>query len=492
MASRVYSLSWTDLRISFKELSMIFRLLSFVMLLPLAATFGYNTGKTVYMRLLDSATFITPFLALYLLYRILYKLGTGEAKSTKHLMLTVGLAWMTMALIGALPFIIRGVLTPLDAFFESMSGWTTTGFSMITDFENTDRDILLYRGIMQGVGGLGVISLGMMVLLQGGFMGTGYIDVGVQKIKPNIKNTLVEAWKIYGLYILFGVVMLYIAGMSVFDAVNHSMSAVATGGFSTHSDVGYYNSTAIEVVLMVLMFLGMTSFIMHFKIFNGDTSVLRSEELKCLVGVILVSVVLIGASMWGKAVPGVDTHSVFDVLRKTSFHVVSGMSTAGFNTVDYGKWPEFAKTWVTGLMYIGGMSSSTAGGIRVIRFVILLKIVHYCLKKLVLPKTTVVIMKLDGKILQEDVLMVIGYSVAYLSICVILSLILMLYGYDALDSVFTIMSSMGNDGLGVISGDGWNKMPDAGKLTIAFAMWVGRVEIYPALLIFRNLLDRLS
>jgi trk system potassium uptake protein TrkH len=406
-------------------------------------------------------------------------------------MITVGLAWLIIALVGSLPFIIRGALSPLDSLFESMSGWTTSGFSMIKDFENSDRDLLLYRGITQGAGGLGVISLGLMVLLHGGRLGVGYADAGIQTIKPSIRQTIIESWKIYGLYILFGVVALNIAGMNLFDAVNHSMAAMATGGFSTHIDIGYYNSLPIELVLMVLMFLGMTSFILHYRLFSGEFNALKSEELKYYFLIIGGSVAAISISIWGANIPGVDTYSVFDVVRKTSFHVISGMSTAGFNTVDFGKWPEFARTFMTGLMYVGGMSSSTAGGIRVIRFIILIKAIHYSLKKLVLPKSSVVVMKVDGSVMREGINTVVGYSVVYFLVCVVLAMNLMLLGYGSLDSVFTIMSSMGNCGLGVLSGETWYGMAVSGKLTMILAMWIGRVEIYPGLLILFSLLERL-
>jgi len=491
LKSSFYAISASDIRISLRDLSSILQILSFVMLLPLAGTVAYTRQSTVMGFVWEASAFILPSAILYAMYLAGRRLGMEGQPRTKNIMLTVAAAWLVIALVGAVPFMARGVLGPLDSFFESMSGWTTTGFSMILDFEGTDRDILLYRGIMQGIGGLGVISLGLMVMMHGSSIAVGYTDVGVQKIKPGIRHTIMEAWKIYGLYILLGVVLLYIAGMSLFDAVNHSMAAMATGGFSTHSDIGYYNNAAIEAVLMLLMFLGMTSFMVHYRVFGGDWAALKGDEVRYFFAIILISIAVLSASIWGKVIPGVDTSSVGDIIRKVSFHVISGMSTCGFNTVDYGKWPEFAKAFMISLMYIGGMGSSTAGGIRVIRFVIILKAVHYSLKKLILPKSAVVVMKLDGRPLRDDLIAVMGYSAVYLGISVILSFLLALLGYSAVDSLFTIMSAMGNDGLPVLSGDVWYGMPDLGKLNIVLAMWIGRIEIYPGLLILRALMDRL-
>ncbi|MBU0762870.1 MAG: TrkH family potassium uptake protein [Candidatus Altiarchaeota archaeon] len=491
MKSSFFTISINDLKVSLRDLAGILQILAFVMLMPLFTTFFYSQTHTFEVRLLELLSFIIPSLLLYLMYLLFKRISITETSKTKHIMVTFALTWLVIAFVGAIPFAVRGVFSnPLNCFFESMSGWTTTGFSMIEDIDGTAKDILFYRSLMQGVGGLGVISLGLMVLLQGGSIGVGYSDVGVQRIKPGIKQTITEAWKIYGLYILAGAVFLNIAGMGGFDAINFSMTAVATGGFTTHSNAGFTGNFWIEAVLMTLMFLGMTSFIIHYRIFSGDKRVFNVTEFRYALLLIVASVLIISLALMGRDVPGVDTSSSFDVLRKTSFFVISGMSTCGFNTVDYSVWPDFAKTFMVALMYIGGMSSSTAGGIRVVRFVIILKAIHYSLKKLVLPKSSVVVVKLDGRTLQEDIMTVVGYSAVYLFVAISLSLVLMLLGYNAIDSILTIMSSMGNDGLGVISGVSWYNMHPVGKTTIITAMWFGRIEIYAGLLILRSMLDK--
>lgn len=478
---------------SLRDLSGIIQMLAIVMLTPLFATIYYSKTTTLAGKALELSTFLLPSLILYLLYYVFKALSVDGSTKTKHIMVTFALTWLIIAIVGAFPFSIRGVFSdPLDSFFESMSGWTTTGFSMIRDIPGQDRDILLYRSIMQGTGGLGVISLGLMVLLQGGSIGVGYSDVGVQKIKPGIRQTIKEAWKYYGVYILFGAVLLYLAGMDPFYAVNYSITAMATGGFTPHADAGHSGSMLIEGILMLLMLLGMTSFIIHYRIFTGDKGVLKGSELRYSVVVILVAIVTLTWALYGHPLPGVDHTSVVDVFWNVSFYVISGMSTCGFNIVDYSMWPDFAKTFMVGLMYIGGMSSSTAGGIRVIRFVIILKAITYSLKKLVLPKSSVVVVKIDGKTLQEDIMTVVGYSAVYLSVCVILGMMLMLLGYSAIDSVFTITSAMGNDGIGVLGGDIWYGMHSTGKLVIICAMWLGRIEIYAGLLIMRSMLEKIN
>ncbi len=491
MKSSFFSIRLEDLRISMRDLAAIVQILSFVLLLPICGTLLYTVSPTIGEKLVDMSAFIIPSVLLYFLYWILKKLSIDSPSKTKHIMVTFALTWIVISLVGSLPFLIRGVLTPLNAFFESMSGWTTTGFSMIQDIEGTDKDILLYRSIMQGFGGLGVISLGLMVLLQGGNIGVGYSNVGVQRIKPGIKQTIKEAWKIYGLYILLGCVMLYLAGMTFFDAINFSITAMATGGFSTHADAGYYGSYLIEGILMFLMILGMTNFIIHYRLFSGDKRAFSGSEFKYSFAIIAVAVVVISLSIFGKDIQGVDTSSPFDVVWKSGFHVISGMSTCGYNTVDFGQWPDFSKTLMVGLMYIGGMASSTAGGIRVIRFVIILHAINYSLKKLLLPGSAVLVVKLDGKALQEDIMTVVGYSAVYLTTAIFLGMVLMLLGYSSIDSILTIMSAMGNDGLGAISGTAWYGMHYVGKLTIIAAMWIGRVEIYASLLLIRSMMEHM-
>jgi trk system potassium uptake protein len=488
--SSFYTISLADVRVSLRDLSAILLMLSFVMLLPLAYTLLDGWGRGFPMVLSSAWAFIAPSAVLYLLCVVFRILGVSAAPNTKNIMVTVVLTWTIIGLVGSLPFMIRGVLGPVDSLFESVSGWTTSSFTMISSFDGFGRDLLFYRSLSQFMGGMGIISLGMMVMLQGSSLAVGYSDIGIHKIKPGIRQTIVESWKIYGIYFIFGAAMLYIAGMGSFDAVNHAMAAVSTGGFSTHSGIAYFDSLPIELVIMALMTLGMTSYIFHYHLFNGEYSALKSEELKYFAAILVVSILVVGGSIWGGHVAGVDTSSVLDVARKTSFQVISAMSTCGFHTVDFGKWPDFAKIWMIGLMYVGGMSSSTAGGIKVIRFLVLLKAVHYSLKKLILPKSAILLIRVDHKILRDDIITIIGYSAIYLFICVGLSMALMLLGYAAVDSISTMMSAMGNGGLPVLTGDAWYNMPDVGKFTIILAMWIGRIEIYPGLLLLKSLADK--
>jgi trk system potassium uptake protein len=492
MKSSFYILNVEDVRMSLYDVGGILRILSFIMLLPLAATIHYSWGVGFWIKLWDCLAFMIPSLMLWTGYFFLRRFGVKKPSKNKHIMLTIALSWLIMAFVGSVPFIWRGALNPFDSFFESMSGWTTTGFTMLSDFGGTDMDLLIYRSVMQGVGGLGVISLGMMVLLQGGNMGAGYYDLGVWKIKPGIRQALREAWKIYALYIIAGAILLYIAGLTGADAVSHSITAVATGGFSTHPDVGYFENPVVEGVLLILMTLGMTSFIIHYRLFNGDYKGLAGDEFKYLVIIVGISIIAVSFSLYGRPIDDFDTFNPIMVFRKAGFHVISGISTCGFNTADLSIWPDFAKTWITGLMYIGGMSSSTAGGIRVIRFLIILKAVNYVFRRHILPKRAIVMMKVDGKALVEDLIAVTGYAAAYLFVGLMLSLALMAHGYNSIDSLFTIMSAMGNDGLNVISGTSWYDMAWTAKMAVIAGMWIGRIEIFPGLLILKNLYDSLS
>jgi len=481
-----------DLMISLRELAGIMRATSLIMLMPILATFYYAGSREPLSILQDALAFIAPSLLLHILSHLFKRIkAVGESK-TKHIMLTVALTWLIIGIIGTVPFLMRGILNPVDSLFESMSGWTTTGYSMIRDFENTPKDILLYRGISQGAGGLGIISLGIMVLFYGGKTGVGYVDMGVHKIKSGIRSTISEIWKIYLFYIFIGAILLYLAGMTPFDAINHSMTALATGGFSTHSSIGYFNSFWVELVLVLLMLAGGTSFLLHYRIFNKDwKALLNSMEAKFMYALIIIATIIISISIYGKNIPGVNTHSIKDVVWKTIFHIVAGMSTAGFNTIDFGRWPEIAQSILMLLMYVGSMAGSTSGGIRVIRFVIMAKSISYGLKKLVLPKTAILRMKVDDRIVEErELIDVIGYSVLYFLTAFVGAMLMMFLGYTAVQSLFTILSAMANDGLGIVSGTIWYNMPWQGKMVTTFFMWIGRIEIYPLLLIIKNLIDK--
>jgi trk system potassium uptake protein TrkH len=490
-------LDYDDIRLALRDLSGVLQVLSIVMLAPILVTVKYTEGSTPSGVFYEAAAFIIPSLILYLMHLTLRRYVKPRQKDTKtkHAMLTVVFAWMVIALVGALPFMVRGMLSPVDSFFESMSGWATTGMTMVEHPELAPKDMLFYRSWTHAVGGVGIIALGLIVLLQSGSAAMQYYssEVGGQKIKPGIKSTVIETWKIYLLYTVAGVVLLYIVGMTPFDAINHSFAAIATGGFSTHAEsIAYFNNFWVELVCMFLMLAGAISFLVHFRIFNGDLKAFfRNVESKYMFGLIFVCTMLCFWSLYGADIPGVDTTSAADTLRKSVFQTVSSITCTGFGTANAGQWPELPQTVLMLLMYTGGFYGSTAGGIKLLRLVVVVKAVRYNVKKLLLPKHAIVTMRLgDRNIGQQEILYVLGLSMVYLMVAMVGAMLIMALGYTGYESISTSLSAMGNVGIVYIQGARWFHMPAIGKVTIAVLMWIGRLEIFPILMLLSPIYRR--
>ncbi len=472
-----------DIRIALKDSGQIFEIVSFIMLVPIAVTLYYSYNQDAISIIRKILAFVVPAVIFYVLYLALKKLRLEGTTRTKHAMITVALVWLIIPLIGSLPFLIRGILNPVDSFFESVSGWTATGFTMIRNVDSTSQDILFYRSLTEWVGGIGIIVLALVVFMRKGTVATVYYssERGEQRIKPSIKNTVIETWKIYFVYTLASVVLLFIAGMGMFDAINHSFAALATGGFSKHTDsIAYFQSPLIEFILMIFMLIGSISFLLHFRVFSGGYKVIfRNVEFKSLLVLLFTAVFVITLNLYLQD----GSKSLIDTLRDGSFQVVSSITTTGFSTVDIGKWPEFSQAVLMSLMYIGGFYGSTAGGIKLLRLVVIIKLIQYKLKKLILPKTAIVRMKIGSKALEgEEIMQSFGISSAYLIIAVLGGLVISSLGYNMLPSLTLSLSAMGSVGLSPVSGDAWFSMPVIGKFTIIALMWIGRLEIFPVLI----------
>jgi len=356
--------------------------------------------------------------------------------------------------------------------------------------ENIPRDILFYRALTQWVGGIGIIVLALVVFMRKGTVARDYYssEVGEQKIRPRIKGTIKETWKIYSIYTLACIILLYLAGMPFFDSVTQSFSALSTGGFTTHAtSIGYYDNPFIEAILIVFMLIGAIGFLIHFRLFNGQyTALISNIEFRYMIGIILASIMIIFATFWLNF-----PSSVFDALRVSAFQAVAGMTCTGFSTIDLSDWPDLPITVLTLLMYVGGLYGSTAGGIKLLRFIIILRVIEHNLKRLILPKSAVFRIKLaDKPIEDEEVFYVLGFSFAYVLVAILGTLAIMFLGYSGIVSLFLTLSAMGNVGLINIGGDSWFLMHRAGKLILIVLMWIGRLEIFPVLTIFSSLIFR--
>ena len=551
-----------DIKIASHDLGEICRIASFILLVPIPVAFLCSESHDLFMFLRGASTFLIPSFVLYLLYLGFKKIRVETPPRTKHTMITVSIAWLIIALVGSLPYALSGALDPMDSFFESMSGWTTTGMTMIQFPENIDRGILFYRGLTQWVGGVGIIVLALVVFMRRGTVAMDYYasEVGEQRIKPRLKSTIYETWKIYSVYTIACIILLYIWGMSIFDAVTHSFSALSTGGFSTHSEnVGYFNahpnSLVIHAILIIFMIIGAISFLLHFRLFEGRyEEITRNIELRYMISILLVAIVITSFCLHSAG------EDIVETIRDSVFHMVAAMTCTGFSIADIGRWPDIPQTIMMLLMYIGGLYGSTAGGIKILRLVLIVQVIHHSLKRLFLPKSAVLRMKIGGKQLEgSEIIYVFGLSSVYLIVAIVGGLILMGSGYTGVQSMSLSLSAMGNVGLTAVSGeqlfsidavgveenlskgviseelrnafetegfslsedatvgrgkeDGWRitdeeetyiiekedgklkiysenpwfQMPVTGKITLALLMWIGRLEVFPVLILFSSI-----
>lgn len=395
--------------------------------------------------------------------------------SIKEGAVIVTISWICSIIIGALPFVLNKTLTYTQAVFESVSGFTTTGLSVI-DVTNATPMILLWRTIMQFLGGVGLAVIMLSAII--GPLGVGIYNAEgrIDKLVPNVKKSTKLIMTIYCSYILGGIFLYLVCGMPIFDAINHSIAAVSTGGFSTRVEsIGYYNSVSIELVTIILMLLGTINFAAHSILWKGKVKdFFKISEIR-FMGVLLL--IFIPLTLF------ITTIGIFKSfsksLRVAIFEIISAVSTTGFSTVSYLNWNSFGFFILIILMFIGGGSGSTAGGIKQYRIHVLLKTFYWNIKEVFLPKRTIKINKLtkpEGEILIEesDIKEITTLLTVYFLFFIISVLILLSYGYDIKDAMFEISSCLSTIGLssGITSID----LPKGILWTMSTAMLMGRLE----------------
>ena len=378
-------------------------------------------------------------------------------------------SWIVAIFFGALPFVFSGQLNMTLAIFESASGWTTTGFTVM-DVSKVPNVFLLWRSISQLLGGLGVVFL-LMVTAKGGngmvlFSAEGHSD----RLHPNVKKTIFLTLKLYAGFFVAGVLLYWIFGMSLFDAINHTMAAISTAGFTTQiGSIGTYNSIPIEIVTILLMLIGSIGFASHALLVKGKVKkFFQVTEVRLYIGIIVIFTLVL---------------SFFTSFRESIFNVVSVMSTTGFSTVDYSTWGGESHGVVVLMlilvMLVGGGTGSTAGGIKQFRVAVALKSAIWELKRKFLPEKLVKnnhIIRPNGKFFVQDRFLVdvYNYIIVYIVLWFIGTLVLTVSGYGFTESIFEIASALATAGAssGVVTPD----MPVHVTWTIIVCMVIGRLE----------------
>jgi trk system potassium uptake protein TrkH len=430
-------------------------------------------------------------------------LGRGSEQDLlrKESLGVVALGWIVAATLGALPFYLAGVFeSPVDAFFESMSGFTTTGSSVLTDIEAVPRSLLFWRNFTQWLGGIGIIVLFIAILPQMGVGGRHLFRSEIpgavkEGMSPRIKDTALYLLAVYLVLTLAEFVILMSCGMTAFDSVCHTMGTVSTGGFSTrNASVAAYDSTAITVVITVFMILGGTNFGLYFLLVRGRArQVWRDLEFRAHVGVFAAVSVAIAADLILAGIPGgtvgagaSDLARVGEAVEHAAFQAASIQTTTGFATRDFDAWPAFSRYALLILMFVGGSSGSTAGGIKMMRILVLSKVAYFAVYHWFRPHA-VVAMRMGGvKVKEETIQGILGFFVLFMGLFVGCSLIMSLLGLDLVTATSSVVAALGNigPGLGLVGPVlNYADVPAAGKLVLSFCMLLGRLELFTVMVL---------
>ena len=399
------------------------------------------------------------------------------------------LGWVFAGFFGALPFWLDGTIAgPTDAVFESLSGFTTTGATIMPDVEALPKSLLLWRSLTQWLGGMGIIVLSLAILPFLGLGGMQLYKAEVpgpvpDKLRPRIKDTALLLWKVYLLFTVLQTVLLYAGGMNLFDATCHTFATLATGGFSTrNASIGSYGSWYIDAVTILFMLIAGINFTLHFQVLRGRPAAMwRDPEWRFFMGAVALFTLIVTLSNYRTVYPGIA-----ESFRYSLFQVVSLVTTTGFGTADYELWSPLCQALLLLCMFLGGSAGSTAGGMKNMRVMLLIKHAYNELFRLVHPRS-VVQLKLGGKIVRGEVFSSIwGFVLIYLGLYLVAGLLLSGMGMDLVSAFGAAAATIGNIGPGLGSvgpTDHYAHVPMAGKWVLTLCMLLGRLEIYTVMVL---------
>lgn len=467
-----------------RTLGIFLLLFSTALLPPLGISLIYRDGEAVHLGL---SLLITLGIGLALW---LPTVRVRQALKNREAFVIVSLLWVTMCLLGAVPFVLGFGMRPVDAVFESVSGFTTTGATVIVGLDSLPPSILFFRQEIQWLGGIGVVvsAIALLPLLGVGGMQLFKAEtpgpMKDDKLTPRIAHTAASLWKLYLALTCLCALAYWTAGMSLFDAVAHSLTTLATGGFSTHdASFGYFDSALIEALGSLFMLIGGVSFGVHYIVWKGRSvqAYGRSPETRVFVGIIAAVTVVTTLILWQQGAKP----DLLQALRYASFTVVSVITSTGFGVDDFSTWPSLLPVLLIFVSFIGGCAGSTASGMKVIRFVVLAKQVGIELQRLVHP-SHVKPLKVGRQIIPpRTVAGVWAFFGVYIGVFALFMLLLMADGLDQVSAFGAVATSMNNlgPGLGEVSAN-FTSVSDTTKWLAAVAMLLGRLEIFTLLVLF--------
>ena len=467
----------------FFTLGVLQIILGLSMIVPILAQFIYNQIDPGFI----SSGIVT------IIFGVLFFLSNLDHDKKLNLpqaFLLTALSWLSIALFGSLPFIFSNIeLSFTDAFFESMSGITTTGSTIITNLNETPKAILLWRAMLQWLGGIGIIvmAITLMPIMNIGGMQLFVISTSStpEKILPKSKEISIRLIVIYSSLTIVCATFYKIFGMNFFDSIVHSMTTIATGGFSNYNEsIGYFDNSLIELTSIIFIILGSIPFITYIKYLNGDKKIfLKDSQIKTFLIIIIFSIFLIYFYL------SIKNQSIFEVnLRAIIFNVVSILTGTGYVTQNFSEWGNFTLIYFLILMFIGGCAGSTTCGVKVFRIQILYQFVSNQLKKIIYPRGIFKIKYDNNNVDEKFMASIISFIFLYILIFFIITVLLSINGLNFITAISASATSISNvgPGLGDIIGPNGNfsQLTDFSKWILSAAMILGRLELFAVLVLF--------
>ncbi len=458
--------------------------LGFSMLVPYTIQIIYNENSHSFV----ASSFVTIFIGILF---VLANLEKDFKLNLRQTFLFSTLAWLMVAIFGSLPFLLSPKeFTFSEAFFESMSGITTTGSTIIADLDQSPKSILLWRALMQWLGGIGIVVMAITILplLKVGGMQLFKME-GPDSTEKILPRTFEVATIIISTYLVLTFLcglFYWLFGMSIFDSVSHAMTTIATGGFSTHNEsIGFFKNSNIEITASVFIVLGSIPFISYLKFAQGNKKIFYQDvQIRGLIQLVLISVLIMFLYL---LFIGYESN-ILDKIRISSFNVISILSGTGYVTDDFGLWGKFSLIFFLFLMFVGGCAGSTACGIKIFRLQMLLIFLKNQIKKLIYPNSIIISKYNNQKISDNFINSVIVFIFSFLFIFLIIAMLLSISGLDFLTSISGAASAISNvgPGLGDMIGPNGNykAIPDLSKWILSIGMLLGRLELFAVLVLF--------
>ncbi len=465
----------------FFTLGILQIILGVSMFIPIAVQFFYSE--------IDSSFFGSSIVTIIFgTLFFLSNLDHDKKLNLQQAFLLTALSWISIAIFGSLPFVFSSIeLSITDSFFESMSGITTTGSTIISDLENAPKGLLLWRAILQWLGGIGIIvmAITLMPIMNVGGMQLFKISSSdsSEKILPKSKEIALRLIYIYSGLTGLCAITYWIFGMSKFDSLTHSMTTIATGGFSNYNEsIGYFNSLPIEVSSMFFIILGSIPFIAYIKFISGNKKIFLNDiQIKTFLKIIIFTVIILSIYLL------FSNHENFN-LRSIFFNTISILSGTGYVNAEFDSWGSFPITLFLALMFIGGCAGSTACGVKIFRIQILYLFILNQLKKIIYPKGVFVIKYDQSAVDEKFIASIISFIYFYIVIFFILTALLSLTGLDFITAISGAATSISNvgPGLGPIIGPNgdFSSLPDLSKWILTVGMILGRLELFAILVLF--------